>query len=244
MRAPNIVIFAFCLVVLSGCATYIPPSGRADLAVLTSTSMQESFSAKPATGFPVSIAAVRVQGPNYRNYNTEREGGVYGQGRFTIITTKEVEENADLERIAKLPDIGGLVSISPMLLPRNTQSERELREAAARLKADMLLLYTFDTSFHKNDASTALNVITLGLSPSRRISVHVAASALLIDTRTGFIYGALEANEKRRLLTNTWESRDSADAARRSAEKAAFKSLVGELEKNWKQIVERAKKGA
>jgi hypothetical protein len=206
--------------------------------------MQESFAAKPAADFPASIAAVRVQAPHYQSYYTQREGGVYGQGRYSVITVKEIEEDADTQRIAKLPQIGGLISISTLLLPSNLQSDRELREAAARLKADMVLLYTFDTSFHDNDASVALTVVTLGLSPTRRVFVRVAASALLIDTRTGFIYAALEANEKRQITTNAWESRETADRARRDAEKSAFKALVAEFERNWPQIVERAKKGA
>src|SRR5439155_26793843 len=98
--------------------------------------------------------------------------------------------------------------------------------------------------FPDNDALAPLSVMTLGLSPTRQIVVHVAASALLMDTRTGFIYAALEANEKRQALSNAWVSRESADHARRNAEKAAFKGLVSEFEKNWPQIVERAKKGA
>ncbi len=244
MRIPTILIMVVGLALLSGCATYIPPSGRADLAALSSPSMQESFAAKPAAAFPASIAAVRVQAPHYQSYHTQREGGVYGQGRYSVITVKEVEEDADIQRISNLPQIGGLITISTLLLPASLQSDRELREAAARLKADMVLLYTFDTSFHDNDASVALNVVTLGLSPTRRVFVRVAASALLIDTRTGFIYAALEANEKRQVTTNAWESRETADRARLDAEKAAFKALVSEFEKNWPQIIERAKKGA
>ena len=87
-------------------------------------------------------------------------------------------------------------------------------------------------------------MITLGLSPTRKVFVHVMASALVLDTRTGFIYAALEANEKRQVLSNAWESGQSADRARLDAEKAAFKSLVGEFEKSWPQIVERAHKGS
>ena len=244
MRYTTLLITIAALALLTGCATYIPPSGRADLAALSSPSMKESFAAKPAAAFPASIAAARVQAPGYRSYYTEREGGVYGQGRYSIITVKEVEEDADLKRIASLPQVGGLITLSTLLLPAQLQSDRELREAAARLKADMVLLYTFDTSFHDNDASVALNVVTLGLSPTRRVFVRVAASALLIDTRTGFIYAALEANEKRQVTTNAWESRETADRARQDAEKAAFKALVSEFEKNWPQIIERAKQGA
>ena len=244
MRIKILVMAAAGIALLSGCATYIPPSGRADLGAISSSSMQESFAAKPAAGFPASIAVVRVQASQYHSYFTEREGGVYGEGRYSVITVKEVEDDADFERLAKLPDVGGVISISTLLLPQTLRSDRELREAAARLKADMVLLYTFDTSFHDNDASVALNVVTLGLSPTRRVFVHVAASAILVDTRTGFIYAAIEANEKREVTSNAWESRESADRARQNAEKAAFKSLIGEFEKNWPAIEERAKKGA
>ncbi|MBM3860231.1 MAG: hypothetical protein FJ395_11345 [Verrucomicrobia bacterium] len=244
MKTYRFIIVAMAMIIVSGCATYIPPSGRADFSAFQSQSMQESFAAKPAAAFPASIAAVRIQASRYRSHFTEREGGVHGRGRYSVITVKEVEDAADFERIARLPQVGGLISISTLLLPENLTSDRELRESAARLKADMLLLYTFDTSFHENDASVALNIVTLGLSPTRRVFVRVAASALLMDTRTGFIYAAFEANEKRQTLTNAWESRQSADRARQDAEKAAFKQLIAEFEKNWPKIVERAHKGA
>jgi len=245
MRISTFIITVPLAALLGGCAhSYIPPSGRADIRGISSASMQESFAARPAAGFPAGIAAVRVQAPGYHSYSTEREGGVWGRGRYSVILTKEVEDNTDIERLAGLPDVGGLISISRLLLPDTFRSDRELREAAAKLKADMVLLYTFDTSFHNNDESIALNVVTLGLSPTRKVFVHVAASALLIDTRTGFIYSALEANEKREVRTNAWESRETADRARRDAERAAFKGLVGEFEKSWAGIVERAKKGA
>ena len=244
MRMPGFLLGLAGIGLLSGCATYIPPAGRADLKAISSPTMQESFAARPAARFPAGIAAVRVQASRYHSYFTEREGGVYGEGRYSVITVREVEEDSDFERLAKLPNVGGLITLSTLLLPQDLQSDRELREAAARLKADMLFLYTFETSFHENDASVALNVVTLGLSPTRRVFVRVAASALVMDTRTGFIYAALEANEKREVGTNAWESRESADRARQDAEKAAFKKLVGEFEKNWPAIVERAKKGA
>jgi hypothetical protein len=244
MRFSILLIVSVSLALLSGCSTYIPPSGRADLTTISSSSMKESFAAKPAAVFPASIAVTRIQAPRYQNYLTRREGGVHGSGRYSVVTVKEVEEDSDIQRLANLPDVGGLATISTLLLPEKLESDQELREAAARLKADMVLLYTFNTSFHKNDGSVALKAVSLGLSPTRRIFVRVAASALLVDTRTGFIYAALEANEKREARTNVWESDETADRARRDAEKAAFKSLVNEFEKHWPQIVERAKKGA
>lgn len=239
-------ILVFCAAILSsGCASrYIPPSGRADLAGITTASMQESFAAKPEAKFPAYIAIARIQSPQYQNYYTEREGGVYGQGRYSVVTVKEDGEDEVLPAIGKLPEVGGITGISTMLLPTDLKSDRDLREAAARLKADMLLLYTFDTSFHENENAVALSVVTLGLSPTHKISVHVTASALLIDTRTGFVYATLEANENRRLTSNIWESSASADRARQQAEKTAFTKLIAEFEKSWPQIVQRAKQGA
>ena len=239
------ILFALAIL-LTGCAhNYVTPSGRpVNLSAITSHSMQESFAAKPAAGFPAGIAAVRVQSSLYRDFYTDREGGVYGRGHYSVIFAKEVEDDSDFERIGKLPQVGGVITLSSLLLPQNLESDRELREAAARLKADMVLLYTFDTSFHNNDSSVALDMISLGFFPDRKVSVHVMASALVMDTRTGFIYAALEANEKRQLTSNIWESSESADRARLDAEKAAFKSLIGEFEKSWPRIIERAHQGA
>ncbi len=231
----------------TGCATYTPPSGRADLASLSAAShasIRENFATKPAAHFPASIAAARIQAPGYRNYHTGRRGGVHGDGRYSVVTVQELEEPAALQSLSSLPQMGGFIHLSRLLLPSNLQSDVELREAAARLKADMLLLYTFDTSFHDDDASVALNVITLGLSPTRKVFVNVTGSALLLDTRTGFVYSALESSEHRELRSNVWESRETADRARRDAEAAAFRSLVEQFEKVWPAVVVRADQGA
>jgi hypothetical protein len=206
--------------------------------------MRDSFAARPAATFPAGIVAVHVQAPKYRDYYTDRQGGVYGYGRYSVLFAKEVETDADFDRIGKLPQVGSIATLNSLLLPQNLQSDVELRDAAARLKADLILLYTFDTSFHNNDASETLNVVSLGLFPDREVTVNVMASALVIDTRTGFIYAVLESNEKRQLPSNVWETGEVADRARLNAEKAAFQSLIGEFEKHWPRIVERAHQGA
>jgi hypothetical protein len=231
---------------VTGCASmpYIPPSGRADFNTITSPTIQQSFAAKPTAQFPVGIAAIHVQAPYYRSYSTDQQGGVFNGQNFSVILVKEAEDDADFQRLEKLPDVAGIMSISHLLLPPHLRSEQDLREAAARLKAEMVLLYTFDTTFHENDAALPLSIVTLGLSPTRRISVHVTASALVLDTRTGFVYAAFEASEKRSPTSTSWGSKEAADRARRDAEQAAFKGLVGEFEKNWPRIVERAKQGA
>jgi len=129
-----------------------------------------------------------------------------------------------------------------MLLPARLDSDREIREAASRLQADLVFLYTFDTAFFDTDAAKPLSVITLGLSPTRKITAVTTVSGLLIDTRTGYIYSAYEVTEKAGSLATSWGTRDTADEVRRKTEKEAFKKLVDEFETSWPRILARSEK--
>ena len=122
---------------------------------MTSPTIQESFASKPTAQFPVGIAAIRVQAPYYRSYSTDQEGGVFNGQNYSVMLVKEAEDDADFKRLEKLPDVAGIIGISRLLLPPHLRSEQDLREAAARLKAEMVLIYTFDTTFHENDAALA-----------------------------------------------------------------------------------------
>lgn len=225
---------------LSGCATtYIPPGPKADLQLFAPPDIEAGFAAKPSNAFPASMALIRVQAPDYSSYQVRQRGGKYGSGRYSVILTKELDEDSQLERLHALPQFAGLVTINRMLLPEQLESDREIRAAASRLQADLVYLYTFDTSFFDSDAATPLTVITLGLSPTRKISAVTTASALLMDTRTGYIYSAYEATEKTESRSTSWGSRDSADEARRKNEQAAFKHLIDEFVASWPKLLER-----
>jgi hypothetical protein len=224
---------------LSGCATYIPPGPKADLQALAAPDIEAGFAAKPSRPFPASIAVVRIQGGTYSNHYLRRHGGMHGSGRYTVIMVKELDEQKQLERVHSLPQVAGLVTLNRLLLPERLESDREIRAAAARLQADLVLLYTMDTAFFDTNLATPLSVITLGLSPTRQISAVSTASALLLDTRTGFIYSAYEATEKTRTLSTSWGSSDSADEARQKAERDAFRKLVDDLISTWPRVLER-----
>jgi hypothetical protein len=240
-RTPHFVrvLAAVALASAAGCATYIPPGPRADLQALAPAGVQEGFAAKPAARFPASIAAVRLQAPAYTNYYLQQSGGTHGSGRYTVVTTREVEEDAQLARLSALPRVAGFVSINRMLLPAKLEGDRELREAAARLQADLLLLYTFDTAFFDTDLAKPLTVLTLGLSPTRKIFVTTTASALLLDTRTGYVYSAYEVTNRAETLATSWGSRDAADEGRRRNERDAFVKLVDELAASWPRLLAR-----
>jgi len=82
-------------------------------------------------------------------------------------------------------------------------------------------------------------VITLGLSPTRRISVTTTASALLLDTRTGFIYAAYEVTERANTLATSWGSRESADQIRQETESNAFAKLADIFVADWPTLLDR-----
>jgi hypothetical protein len=229
---------------VTGCTTYIPPGGKADLQAFAPPGIQEGFAAKPVATFPTTVAAVRVQAPTYTNYYLRTNGGVFGTGRYSVITAHEVEEQSQFDRLSQLPQVAGIISINRMLLPQQLDSDKQIREGASRLQADMVFLYTFDTAFFDTDLSRPLTVITLGLSPTRKISAATTVSALLMDTRTGYIYAAYEATAKTETLSTSWGSSDTADEGRRRNEKEAFGKLIEEVVSGWPRLLERyAKSG-
>lgn len=234
-----LLIVSTVALLLSGCASYIPPGAKADLQAFAPGDIQSGFAAKATSPFPAAIATARIQSPSYSNYYLTRNGGKYGTGRYSVITVREVEQESQFERLAKLPQVSGIVGINRMLLPENLESDRDIRAAAARLQADLVFVYTFDTSFFDSDLSKPLTIITLGLSPTRKISVTTTATALLLDTRTGYVYSAYEVTAKRDTLSTSWGSSDTADVGRREAEADAFDKLIGEVTSSWSKLLAR-----
>lgn len=233
------LILCFVALLLTGCATYIPPGAKADLQAFAPPDIKAGFAAKPTNPFPASIAVVRVQAPEYTSYHLRRYGGCYGSGRYSVVLVKEADEDSQLERFENLAKVAGIVSINRILIPERLESDKEIRGAASRLQADMVFLYTFDTSFYDIDVAKPLSVITLGLSPTRRIFAVTTCSAVLIDTRTGYIYSAYEVTKRAETFSTSWGSCDTADEERRNNEREAFKLLIDDLTTSWPKVLER-----
>jgi hypothetical protein len=106
------------------------------------------------------------------------------------------------------------------------------------MHADVLLIYTLDTTFLVEDKVAPLTVVTLGLSPNQQAKVVCTASALLMDTRNGYLYGLAEATDRQDQLASAWTSGAAVDQARRRTETKAFSKLVAELEKTWAGVVQ------
>lgn len=219
---------------LAGCASYTTPGGSAPLNELADNDINEVMSKQPAANFPANIAIARIQATGYQNYKQAS----YGHGRYSVMTTREAESETDIERLNQMPGVRGVAPINQILLPTRLDSIKDLRQAAARLRADVLLIYTFDTSFHAGEQKFApLNTIALGFLKNKDVSVTTTATAALFDVRTEFLYGIAEATAKESKAASVWSTTDAVDDMRVITERAAFEALVPAIEKTWQGIV-------
>ena len=220
---------------LSSCASYITPGRQADLSTFTDPRVKKAFVAEPAIRFPANIALVRIQDSGYRSESAQ---GV-GAGAYSVVTARDIETEEDIDTISKLPGIAGVVALNRLLLPRSLSSDLDLREAAAKLHTEAVLIYTLATEFRDNDVIPPLTTLSLGLAPNKRYKITSTASAILMDTKTGYIYGALEESQLRSGLTIAWGSSSAIEASRKKAEREAFEKLLASFQPFWNRIYNR-----
>jgi hypothetical protein len=221
----------FSMILLSGCASYTTPGGGVSVGNLSQadSDIGDILKRQPAAQFPARMAVARVQASGY---SSRSNGNCYGSGQFCVLTTRDIESEADFARLASNALITDVALMSRIILPSKLQSTHELRLAAASLKTDVLLIYSMDTGFTvENTEIGPLGAITLGLLPTKKARVTATASAALYDVRTGFLYGVAEASAKEEQRGSFWTSSDAIDQARLKAEAEAFKKLVDETEK-------------
>lgn len=226
---------------LAGCQHYLTPGGgmsmqeitEADLLV-TDADLRAYYETKPATTFPASIAMVRVQDSGYQSHSYYGTG----QGRYTVVTTRDIETEAAFEKLGSLENIRGVAPIGRMLVPVNANTVKDLRVPAAKLHADMILVYSVDTSFNVDGKQLGpLSLVSLGFFPNKKAHVTATVAGMLVDVRTGFIYGTTEATDIQTQRATVWSTAVAIETARLKAEKKAFEEFVGEFAELWAVVV-------
>ena len=94
-------------------------------------------------------------------------------------------------------------------------------------------------SFFVGDVLPPLSVITLGLSPNQTAEVTTTASAILLDVRTGYVYGSCESTSRKNQLASAWTSGEAVDFMRLKTERQAFEELLGEFEALWRESIDK-----
>jgi hypothetical protein len=230
---PNLftnLLLAAVTITNSACSTYVTPGPAADFQGLMSSDKKGSSSAplhldasaKPALSFPAALLMARLQGQGYRNRDTNS----YDFGSFSLVTSRDVEKAEDIQKLARLPGLSSAGTISPLLLSSRVNGESELLGAAARLHADLLLVYTISTTHRKETRAPLLAFLTLGFAPLEKCRVHSTISALLIDAKTSFIYGSIEESAEKDGYASAWGAGSTLENLRRKAEQEAFSKLT------------------
>lgn len=219
-----------------GCASrYVTPSGGVPLSELADEDLRVLYARAPASPFPANLAVLRVQDAGY---STMTNAG-YGRGRYTVVTTRDIETDEAFEKIAALPLVANVAPVGRILLPPTANSLGDLRTPAARLRADLLLVYTVDTTFSVDGKALGpLSMISLGLLPNKKAHVTATVAGALIDVRTGFIYGTAESTAREEQRASMWSSEGAVDSARLRAERKAFRSFVDEFGGLWGGVLE------
>ncbi len=208
--------------VLTGCTAghYVTPPAGAELTALSDAGLRGYYSNKPVTPFPANIAIVRL-------------------GHEQVVATRDVEGDDHLESIAALPLVASVAPVGRILLPSRITSFDQVRPAAARLHADLLLVYTIDTAFTVEGKPLGpLELVSLGLIPHKKAHVTATVSGVLVDVRTGYVYGTGEATAEEQQRANVWSQYEAINRSRLLAEEQAFDNFVDEFSRLWKGVVD------
>lgn len=218
---------------------YVTPGNTVKISALADEDIAKILSNKPASEFPVNIAIARIQSPDYSNYRYRYAYNPQPQAKFSMVLTRDAAEEEAFENLSKMEGVKQASPFNRLLLPYNYTSVKDLRLAAAKMKAQMLLVYTFDTRFTVDTKNYGpQNVIALGYLKNKEVKVTTTASVALYDVQTEYLYGLAEATGSETKKANAWKKLDEVDNLRLQTEKKSFDKLMVEIQKMWKGVME------
>jgi len=239
MQMKNLLLMLIVVSAVSCRTNYVTPGSTVKISELADADISKLLSNKPASEFPVNIAIARVQSSDYKNHSYRYERNPQPLDKFSMILTRDAEEDAAFEKLSKMEGVKQASPFNRLLLPYNYSSIKDLRLAAAKMKASMLLVYTFDTQFIIDTKNYGpQNIIAFGYLKNKEVKVVTTASVALFDVQTEYLYGLGEATAHQTRKANAWKKVDEVDNLRIETEKKAFNELIVEVEKMWKGVME------
>lgn len=185
--------------------------------------VRSALEREPVSPFPASIAVVRLGSHSYD-----------ARAWVANDTGKTVE--ALIERCRAMPMVTAVTPIN-MLSKKPKATADDLRETAAGVRADLLLVTSIVTQHRGEDLAWPLGLVTLGLFPTKVRSTETSATLALIDTRTGYVYAVAEARDDADQLANGWTSEMAESDAQARSERRAGEKLIARFEEEWKKVL-------
>ncbi len=225
------------LLSLTGCASYRGPGlGLAsnELLEVKVFGDETALSLQPAAMLPVRMVMVRMQRAGYPTINEPCRGS----GRYCVLTVRDIESDAELARIADLPQVASLIPLPARLVPTTIRSVADLRMAMIDEHiGDIVLFYSIDTQSNAPQDGGSLSRLRQSLLSSS-VTLKSRVSATLTDIRSGFVYlqGDVELTEE---LAGgiAWTRPDTANRARQATEGRAFATMIGYIEQHWGEVI-------
>jgi hypothetical protein len=211
---------------LTGCQSYVNSpkavAGRAEsVKAFSDPLIARAFNARPAIRFPARIALAPQD----------------DQSRQQL---RNLDAAGKLDALKTLPHVAHLAPLSSVLMLKSDDWDRAnlyMREAAAKLHADAILILKVDTHITDGKIFAPLTPLSLGLLPNNRAAVVCTALAALVDTRTDYVYGTLERSAGKTCFTNSWDEFSRDRATDRAASEAMMK-VFSEIPDFWRGVVQ------
>ena len=238
----RILLFSSAAITLTGCSSYVDsPAARAARAkqseAFSHPLIAHAYNAKPAIRFPATIVVAPMGG------GAQQE-------------LRALDAFGKLDSLKSLPQVKDITTLSSLLMsdsngeiegsngkpaPIWNKSDLILREAAAKMHADAVLLIQLEANITDGKIFTPLTTLSLGLFPNDRTEVIATALAALVDTRTGYVYATTERSAGRTCYAMSWDE-STRDRARGRATRSAMEKLLAEFPALWRGVVQTHRK--
>ena len=237
----NIVLTSAAMA-LTSCSSYVnSPTARAarvkQSEAFSHPLIAHAYNAKPTIHFPATIVVAPMGG------GAQQE-------------LRALDAFGKLDSLKSLPQVKDITTLSSLLMsdrdgeiegsngksaPIWNKSDLILREAAAKMHADAVLLIQLETNITDGKIFTPLTTLSLGLFPNDRAEVIATALAALVDTRTGYVYATAERSAGRTCYAMSWDD-STRDRARERATRSALEKLLTEFPAVWRGVVQTHRK--
>lgn len=241
-NALRLFVLSSVAITLAGCSSYVnSPAARKAIAYsraeFSHPLIAHAYNAKPTIHFPATIVIAPMSGGAQQEL---RALDAFGK-LDSLKSLPQVKDVTTLSSLLMSDHDGEIEGANGKPAPIWNKSDLILREAAAKMHADAVLLIQLETSITDGQIFTPLTALSLGLFPNDRAEVVATALAALVDTRTGYVYATSERSAGKTCYAMSWDD-STRDRARQRATRSAMEKMIVEFPAVWRGVVQTHRK--